>query len=90
MFRCVLHEPRANRTSWPPSWGARMALGGLALAPSRRTDPLGRADEHREAIAVGDALEHGNACMRVFVGGTPVMFDHGRVPAPADVAVRTA
>jgi hypothetical protein len=39
--------------------------------------------------------------MRVVVGGTPVMFDHGRVPAlappklrssggPADVAVRTA
>jgi hypothetical protein len=36
------------------------------------------------------ALGHGKACMRVVVGGTPVMFDHGRVPAPADVAVRTA
>ena len=36
------------------------------------------------------ALGHGKACMRVVVGGTPVMFDHGRVPAPAAVAVRTA
>ena len=35
-----------------------------------------------------DALGHGKACMRVVVGGTPVMFDH-RVRAPADVAVRT-
>ena len=33
------------------------------------------------------ALGHGKACMRVVVGGTPVMFDHGRIP---DVAVRTA
>jgi hypothetical protein len=36
------------------------------------------------------ALGHGKACMRIVVGGTPVMFDHGRVPVPADVAVRTA
>jgi hypothetical protein len=28
--------------------------------------------------------------MRVVVAGTPVMLDHGRVPAPADMAVRTA
>jgi hypothetical protein len=35
------------------------------------------------------ALGHGKACMRVVVGGSPVVFDHGRVPAPADnVAVR--
>jgi hypothetical protein len=25
------------------------------------------------------ALGHGHACMRVVVGGTPVLFDHGRV-----------
>jgi hypothetical protein len=36
------------------------------------------------------ALGHGKACTRVVVGGTPVMFDHGRVAAPADTAVRTA
>jgi len=35
------------------------------------------------------ALGHGKACMRVVVGNTPVMFDHGRVPAQADMAVRT-
>jgi hypothetical protein len=35
------------------------------------------------------ALGHGKACMRVVVGGTPVMFYHGRAPAPADMAVRT-
>lgn len=33
-------------------------------------------------------LGHGKACMRVVVGGTPVMFDHGRAPA-ADAVVRT-
>jgi hypothetical protein len=35
------------------------------------------------------ALGHGKACMRVVIGGTPVMFDHGRVSAPAEMAVRT-
>jgi hypothetical protein len=33
------------------------------------------------------ALGHGKACMRVVVGGTPVIFDHGQNPARADVAV---
>ena len=36
------------------------------------------------------ALGHGEACTRVAVGGTPLMFEHSRVPAPADVAVHTA
>ena len=36
------------------------------------------------------ALGHGKACTRVVVGGTPVTFDHGRIPALADVAVSTA
>jgi hypothetical protein len=36
------------------------------------------------------ALGHGKACMRVVVGGAPVQFDHGRVPEPAEAAVRTA
>ena len=35
------------------------------------------------------ALGHGKACMRIVVGGTPLLFDHGRVPEPADLAVRT-
>ena len=32
------------------------------------------------------ALGHGKACMRIVVDGRPITFDHGRVPAPADVA----
>jgi hypothetical protein len=28
------------------------------------------------------ALGHGKACMRVVVGGTPVILDHGRAPTP--------
>jgi hypothetical protein len=35
------------------------------------------------------ALGYGKACTRVVVGGTPVTFDHDRVLAPAEVAVRT-
>jgi hypothetical protein len=34
------------------------------------------------------ALGYGKACSHVIVGGTPMMFDHGRGPTP-DVAVRT-
>lgn len=33
------------------------------------------------------ALGHGKACMRVMVGGAPVEFDHGRVPAQPDLAI---
>ena len=35
------------------------------------------------------ALGHGKACMRIVVGGSPVVLDHGHVPAPNGVAVRT-
>jgi hypothetical protein len=35
------------------------------------------------------ALGHGRACVRVVVGGTPMLSDHGRVSDAADVAVRT-
>src|SRR6185437_2067199 len=35
------------------------------------------------------ALGHGKACMRILVGGKPVMFDHGRALEQADVAVHT-
>ena len=31
------------------------------------------------------ALGHGKACMRVVVAGSPVVLDHGRAPAPADM-----
>ena len=36
------------------------------------------------------ALGHGKACLRVVVGDTPVVLDHGRVPAQRDGMVRTA
>jgi hypothetical protein len=35
------------------------------------------------------ALGHGKACMRIVVGGAPVLLDHGRAPAPMDAAVHT-
>jgi hypothetical protein len=52
-------------------WGPR-ALVSLAFAiTAARIYPT-----------VKYALGHGKACMRVVVGATPVMFDHGRAPAP--------
>jgi hypothetical protein len=36
------------------------------------------------------ALGHGQACTRVVVGGTPVMFNHDQVATPVDIAVHTA
>ena len=36
------------------------------------------------------ALGHGKACMRIVVGGSPLLLDHGRVPAPTDVVMRTS
>lgn len=51
-------------------WGRR-ALVSLAFAiTAARLYPT-----------VKYALGHGKACMRVVVGDTPVVFDHGRVPA---------
>ena len=50
-------------------WGRR-ALVSLAFAiTAARIYPT-----------VKYALGHGHACMRVVVGGAPVVFDHGRVP----------
>src|SRR5215813_4485632 len=59
-------------------WG-RLALVSLAFAiTAARIYPT-----------VKYALGHGKACMRIVVGGTPVLLDHGRVPAPAHVAAHT-
>ena len=59
-------------------WGRR-ALVSLAFAiTAARIYPT-----------VKYALGHGKACTRVVVGGTTVRFDHGRVLAQPDVAVRT-
>ena len=35
------------------------------------------------------ALGHGKSCVRVVVGGRPIVFDHDQVAAPADVPVHT-
>jgi len=60
-------------------WGRR-ALVSLAFAiTAARIYPT-----------VKYALGHGKSCMRVVVAGTPVAFDHGRVPKTSNVAVRTA
>jgi hypothetical protein len=59
-------------------WGRR-ALVSLAFAiTAARIYPT-----------VKYALGHGKACMRVVVGGTPVIFDDGQIAARPDVAVRT-
>ena len=79
--RATLAHDRATdayREEIAKRWGRR-ALVSLAFAiTAARIYPT-----------VKYALGHGKACMRVVVGNTPVMFDHGRVPARADMAVPT-
>ena len=80
------------------------ALSRLTVG-DRRSDLIGTAEndwdvrarlELRDMIdarlypTVKYELGHGKACMRIVVGGTSVMFDHGRVQAPADVVAHTA
>jgi hypothetical protein len=80
--RATLAHDRATdayREEIAKRWGRR-ALVSLAFAiTAARIYPT-----------IKYALGHGKACTRVVVGGTPLMFDHGRPVAPADVAVRTA
>jgi hypothetical protein len=74
----LAHDAAADeyREAIVKRWG-RLALVSLAFAiTASRIYPT-----------VKYALGHGKACVRVVVGGTPVMFDHGR--APADMAVPT-
>ena len=76
----LAHDAAADeyREAIVKRWG-RLALVSLAFAiTASRIYPT-----------VKYALGHGQACMRVVVAGTPVLLDHGRVPAPADVALRT-
>jgi len=75
----LAHDAAADeyREAIVKRWGGR-ALVSLAFAITAA----------RICPTVKYALGHGKACTRVVVGGTPVMFDHGRVPAL--VAVRTA
>ncbi|MDR3702364.1 MAG: hypothetical protein P4L56_22140 [Candidatus Sulfopaludibacter sp.] len=76
----LAHDAAADeyREAIVKRWGRR-ALVSLAFAiAAGRIYPT-----------VKYALGHGKACVRVVVGGTPVMFDHGRVTAAAGAAVRT-
>ena len=77
----LAHDASADeyREAIVKRWG-RLALVSLAFAiTAARIYPT-----------VKYALGHGKACTRIVVGGTPVMFDHGRVSAPVDVALRTS
>jgi hypothetical protein len=76
----LAHDPAADefRDAIVKRWGQ---LGLISLAftiTAARIYPT-----------VKYALGHGKACMRIVVDGTPVLFDHGRRPEPADVAVHT-
>ena len=74
----LAHDPSADeyREAILKRWGRR-ALVSLAFAiTAAKIYPT-----------VKYALGHGKACMRVVVGGTPVLLDHGR--APADVGIHT-
>jgi hypothetical protein len=76
----LAHDAAADeyRDAIVKRWGRR-ALVSLAFAiTAARIYPT-----------VKYALGHGKACMRVVVGGAPIVFDHGQVSEPADVAVRT-
>ncbi|MGA3240895.1 MAG: hypothetical protein ABSG03_31885 [Bryobacteraceae bacterium] len=76
----LAHDTAADeyRDAIVKRWGRR-ALVSLAFAiTAARIYPT-----------VKYALGYGKACMRVVVGGTPLLFDHGRVAEPADAAVRT-
>jgi hypothetical protein len=81
----LAHDAAADeyRDAIVKRWG-RLALISLAFAiTASRIYPT-----------VKYALGHGKACMRIVVAGTPVLMDHGRVPAgsgeSADAAVDAA
>jgi hypothetical protein len=74
----LAHDPAADeyREAIVQRWG-QLGLISLAFAiTASRIYPT-----------VKYALGHGKACMRVVVGGTPLVFDHDRVPERADLAV---
>lgn len=72
----LAHDASADeyREAIKERWGPR-ALVTLAFAITAA----------RAYPTVKYALGHGKACTRVVVGGTPVLFDDGRVPAQLDV-----
>jgi hypothetical protein len=77
----LAHDAAADayREAIEQRWGRRALVSVAFAITAARMYPT-----------VKYALGHGHACMRVVVAGTPVMFDHGRVPATASKRVRTA
>src|SRR5262249_47703687 len=77
----LAHDAAADayREAIVKRWGRRALVSRGLPIPAARIYPT-----------VKYALGHGKACTRIVVGGTPVTFDHGRVPASADVGVRVA
>ena len=77
----LAHDAAADeyREAIVKRWGRRALVSAAFAITAARTYPT-----------VKYALGHGKACTRVVVGGRPVVFDHGRAPSPAGVAVRTA
>lgn len=72
----LAHDASADqyREAIVQRWG-RLGLVSLAFAiTAARIYPT-----------VKYALGHGTACMRVVVGNTPIVFDHGRVPSHTQV-----
>jgi len=68
----LAHDPAADdyREVVAELWGRRAVVSLAFAITAARMYPT-----------IKYVLGHGRACMRVVVGGTPVRFDHGRVPA---------
>lgn len=76
----LAHDAAADayREAIVTRWGPRALISVAFAITASRIYPT-----------VKYALGHGKACTRVFVGGTPVTFDRGKVAAPADAGMRT-
>jgi hypothetical protein len=74
----LAHDPAADeyREAIVKLWGRRALVSLAFTITAARIYPT-----------VKYALGHGKACTRVIVGGTPVMFDHGKTAA--DMAAST-
>ena len=77
----LAHDPAADayREEIVKRWGRRALVSVAFAITAARIYPT-----------VKYALGHGKACTRVVVDGTPVMFDHGRVPALAPSKLRSS
>jgi hypothetical protein len=73
----LAHDAAADeyREAIEKRWGRRALISVAFAITASRIYPT-----------VKYSLGHGKACMRVVVAGAPVMLDHGRAPAPTDMA----